>query len=99
MPISPHTTDWLPQLDEHRPVYLALADSIARDLSTGRLNAGDRLPSQRLLAEQLKMNFSTIARGYREAQSRGLIRTRVGSGTEVLAQADSHSARAQRRRH
>ncbi|MGQ7843248.1 aminotransferase-like domain-containing protein [Granulosicoccus sp. 3-233] len=97
MPTSPHTIDWLPQLDEDRPAYLALADSIARDLSTGRLNAGDKLPSQRLLAERLQLNFSTIARGYREAQSRGLIRTRVGSGTEVLAQADSHSARAQRR--
>ncbi len=90
-------TDWLPQLDDNRPAYLSLADSIARDLSTGRLNPGDRLPSQRMLAEQLQMNFSTIARGYREAQSRGLIRTRVGSGTEVLAQADSHSTRAQRR--
>lgn len=90
-------TDWLPQLDEQKPTYLALADSIARDLSTGRLNPGDKLPSQRALAEQLNRNFSTIARGYREAQSRGLIRTRVGSGTEVLAQADSHSARAQRR--
>lgn len=76
---------------------MSLADSIARDLSTGRLNPGDRLPSQRLLASQLNMNFSTIARGYREAQSRGLIRTRVGSGTVVIRQADSQSARAQRR--
>ena len=90
-------TDWLPQLDEDRPAYLALADCIARDLSTGRLNPGDRLPSQRLLARQLQMNFSTIARGYRHAQSRGLIKTRVGSGTEVLAQADSYNTRAQRR--
>ncbi|ASJ73772.1 PLP-dependent aminotransferase family protein [Granulosicoccus antarcticus] len=89
--------EWLPQLDEQRPFYLALADSIARDLSTGRLNSGDRLPSQRSLAEQLDMNFSTVARGYREAQSRGLIKTRVGSGTEVIGLADSQSARAQRR--
>ena len=35
-------TDWLPQLDDNRPAYLSLADSIARDLSTGRLNPGDR---------------------------------------------------------
>lgn len=89
--------DWLPQLDDDRPAYLSLADSIARDLSTGRLNPGDRLPSQRMLAERLQLNLSTIARGYREAQSRGLIRTRVGSGTQALAQADSHSTRAQRR--
>lgn len=91
------TIEWLPQLDEQRPFYLALADSIARDLNTGRLNPGDRLPSQRYLADQLSMNFSTVARGYREAQSRGLIKTRVGSGTEVIGQADSQSARAQRR--
>lgn len=90
-------TDWLPQLEDDRPAYQALADCIARDLSTGRLSPGDRLPSQRLLATRLNMNFSTIARGYREAQSRGLIRTRVGSGTEVLAPADADSARMQRR--
>ena len=88
---------WLPELEGGVPAYRGLADAIARDLALGRLNPGDRLPSQRLLAERLGLNFSTVARGFREAQARGLISTRVGAGSRVLAQGDGAGARARRR--
>ena len=95
---APGTSDgWLPRLDSGVPAYRALADAIARDLALGRLTPGERLPSQRWLAERLGLNFSTVARGFREAQSRGLIATRVGAGSHALAQGDGAGARARRR--
>lgn len=78
--------DWLPDLTQSdRPRYLAIADRIAADIAAGTLIAGDRLPPQRRLAEALGLDFTTVARGYVEAQRRGLVESRVGQGTFVKA--------------
>lgn len=75
---------WLPDLRRWgKPHYLAIAESIADDIRTGRLSVSDRLPPQRVLAERLDLNFTTVARGYVEAQARGLVESRVGQGTFV----------------
>jgi DNA-binding transcriptional MocR family regulator len=78
--------DWTPDIStSDRPRYLALADRIAFDIQIGALVAGDRLPPQRKLAERLGIDFTTVARGYAEAQKRGLIESRTGQGTFVQA--------------
>ena len=66
-----------------KPRYVAIADVIADDMRNGRLAPGARLPAQRVLAEALEVDFTTVARGYQEAQRRGLIESRVGAGTFV----------------
>lgn len=77
-------TDWRPDLQgSDAPRYIAIADSIAADLSNGRLSPGDRLPAQRQLARALGLDFTTVARGYAEARRRGLLSSQVGSGTFV----------------
>jgi DNA-binding transcriptional MocR family regulator len=78
--------EWTPNLaSSNRPRYLAIADLIAADMRDGRLSPGDRLPPQRKLADRLNVDFTTVARGYVEAQKRGLIESRVGQGTFVRA--------------
>lgn len=78
---------WTPDLERHgKPHYKAIADAIAEDVKDGRLFASDRLPPQRELAERLGINFTTVARGYVEAQKRGLIESRVGQGSFVAGQ-------------
>lgn len=78
--------DWLPDLTQSdKPRYLAIADRIAADIAAGTLAAGDRLPPQRRLADRLAVDFTTVARGYVEAQRRGLVESRVGQGTFVKA--------------
>lgn len=64
-------------------VYLQIVDAIAGDIQSGALSASDRMPTQRELAERLKINYATVSRAYREAQRRGLIYSRVGHGTFV----------------
>jgi len=81
-------TDWTPELSRSdKPRYLAIADAIAEDIRNGRLAPSDRLPPQRKLARRLDIDFTTVARGYVEAQKRGLIESRVGHGTFVSASA------------
>ncbi len=80
--------DWMPDLSARdKPHYLAIADAIAEDIRIGRLAPADRLPPQRKLARRLDLDFTTVARGYVEAQKRGLVESRVGQGTFVRASA------------
>ncbi|MDD7973144.1 PLP-dependent aminotransferase family protein [Roseinatronobacter alkalisoli] len=82
--------DWTPDLEtEGRPRYMAIADAIEKDIGRGILAAGVRLPPQRSLADRLGIDFTTVSRGYSEAQSRGLVESHVGRGTFVAKQANS----------
>jgi DNA-binding transcriptional MocR family regulator len=67
----------------NKPAYVAVADLISDEIQSGTLAANQRLPTLRKLARALRLNFTTVARGYAEAQRRGLIDTRPGSGTFV----------------
>src|SRR5258706_12646509 len=73
-------------LDPQReqPLFLQLANSVANDIRSGRLKAGDTLPGSREMAELLGVNRNTIVAGYGELAAEGLIGTRVGGGTFVL---------------
>jgi GntR family transcriptional regulator len=53
---------------------------------SGRLKAGDRLPTIRALAVELKINPNTIAKAYSELEIRGLLVKRTGSGTFICDQ-------------
>ena len=75
---------WTPDIStDGTAVYLAIADAIARDLETGQLQVGDRLPPQRKLANHLGLDFTTVSRGYKEAGRRGLVDSHVGRGTFI----------------
>lgn len=75
---------WSPQIASSAgPVYLSIADAVARDMETGQLQSGDRLPPQRKLAALLGLDFTTVSRGYKEAARRGLVESHVGRGTFI----------------
>lgn len=65
------------------PIYQAIADAISREIESGRLKPGGRLPTQRVLARQLGVTLTTVTRAYVEAQRRGLLNGEVGRGTFV----------------
>ena len=65
------------------PIYQAIADQIGREIETGRMKPGSRLPTQRSLAKQLGVTLTTVTRAYCEAQRRGLLSGEVGRGTFV----------------
>lgn len=82
--MSNHSARWAVAIrNSDKPAYLAIADTIAEDIQSGKLAANQKLPPLRTLAKALKLNFTTVARGYAEAQRRGLINARAGHGTVV----------------
>ena len=85
-------TSWIPELNPDRPRYIAIADAIAADLASGKLNAGDRLPPQRDLAFKLGVTIGTVTRAYQEAAKRGLLSGEVGRGSYLRQPSASQDA-------
>lgn len=81
---------WTPKsLQAEGPRYLAVVARIERDIASGALRPGMRLPPQRELASRLGVDLTTISRAYAEAQRRGLVSGQVGRGTFVRARGDA----------
>jgi GntR family transcriptional regulator len=53
-------------------------------IGLGELRTGEQLPTVRDLAQQLKVNFNTVARAYRILDQAGVINTQHGRGTYIL---------------
>ncbi len=73
------------ELDFHSglPIYLQIVNQIAGQVSTGVLKPGDQLPTVRALAQELRVNFNTVARAYRLLHEARLLSTQQGRGTFV----------------
>jgi len=65
------------------PIYRQIIQQIEYAILSGRMLPGDRLPTIRSLAVDLKTNPNTIARAYGELEIRGILATQVGSGTYI----------------
>src|SRR5579875_2316942 len=65
------------------PLYAQLDRAIRVAIATGRLGAGDRLPTVRQLAVELKVNANTVAKVYSELERAGVLETRRGVGTFI----------------
>ncbi|MFF7446607.1 MULTISPECIES: aminotransferase class I/II-fold pyridoxal phosphate-dependent enzyme [unclassified Streptomyces] len=65
------------------PRYKALVDALASDIRTGRLAAGERLPTHRGLAAREGIAVVTATRVYAELAAMGLVSREQGRGTFV----------------
>lgn len=65
------------------PIYLQVAQSIKRDIVTGKLAPGDKLPSVRELAVNYTINPNTVSRVYKELETEQVCFTKRGMGTFV----------------
>lgn len=64
-------------------------DQIGGLIATGRLAAGERIPSVRQLARDLGVAPGTVAKAYRALESEGFVVSRTGSGTRVSSTAST----------
>ena len=66
------------------PLYEQIKEAIKKEIVTGSLRAGEKLPSVRSLARDLKISILTVKKAYDELVEEGFIETRQGLGSFVL---------------
>jgi GntR family transcriptional regulator len=64
-------------------VYVQIENQVRFAIASGKLKAGDQLPSVRELSERLEVNPNTVAKSYRDLEVMGLLYTRRGMGVYV----------------
>jgi GntR family transcriptional regulator len=65
------------------PIYTQIVNQVQAQVAGGILKPGDQLPTVRSLAEDLRVNFNTIARAYRILDEARIISTQQGRGTYI----------------
>ena len=76
-----------------KPLHLQIADQIQERILSGTLTVGNRLPTVRHLATSAGVSRVTALQAYEALQVRGLIESRVGSGTYVAPPQNRESGR------
>jgi len=66
-----------------RPIYEQVIEEIKKEIVRGEINPGEKLPSQRQMANNIDVNPNTVQRAYREMQARDLVETKRGRGTFI----------------
>ncbi len=79
------------------PVYVQIMDQVRHLIASNTLKPGDQLPTVRQMAADLRVNFNTIARGYRLLDEAGIISTQHGRGTFILEPAGDEPNEKMRR--
>lgn len=80
------------------PIYRQMADQVCRAVATGRLVAGEQMPSVRALAEQLVLNPNTVARSYADLIREGVLEAQKGKGVFVARRRAVYSKAERMRR-
>jgi GntR family transcriptional regulator len=65
------------------PIYLQVKRKVESFISSGHWKKGQRLPTERSLAQKLGVSRNTVSLAYRQLEAEGLITSRQGRGTFV----------------
>lgn len=71
------------EFNNNIPIYIQVIEKIKQDIITGKLKSGDKMPSSRDYANELGINFNTVARVYKEMEMQEILFTKRGLGTFI----------------
>lgn len=71
------------------PIYMQTAEMLIREISSGRLIDGEKLPAEREMASDLGIAVGTLRKALDELGSKGLLERVQGSGNYVRHNADT----------
>ena len=72
-----------PQFDNNIPIYIQLVEQIKIDIISGKIKPGDRLPSVRDYALEMKVNPNTMQKALQELEEIKLVYTERTNGKYV----------------
>lgn len=68
------------------PIYLQIKNQVKAEILSGALEPGEKLPSIRFLAKELRISMITAKRAFDELETEGFIHSVQGKGNFVAAQ-------------
>ncbi|MBE7681192.1 GntR family transcriptional regulator [Paenibacillus sp. P13VS] len=74
------------EFDNNLPIYLQIMQYIKKQIVTGTLKAGDKIPSVRELAAELQINPNTVQRTFQELEREEVVETKRGLGRYVTSE-------------
>ena len=77
LPLTP------PDRRSRDPLHLQIASQIADAIRRGAIDAGERLPSTRVLSRFLGVARNTVIAAYDELMAEGVIESRHGAGARI----------------
>ena len=69
--------------DNERPIYIQLVEMLRKEIFSGKLKTGERLPSVRELALTARVNPNTMQKALVELENEGLVYTERTNGKFV----------------
>lgn len=73
------------QFDNNIPIYVQIVEQLKNYIMSGKIKCGEKLPSVRDLALNIKVNPNTIQKALSELESEGLIYTERTNGKFVTS--------------
>ncbi|WP_299704064.1 GntR family transcriptional regulator [uncultured Tateyamaria sp.] len=77
------------QSPQSLPIYVQIAELLTRDIISGRLIDGERLPPERDMAAELGVSVGTLRKALRDMGEKGLVQSVQGSGNYIRAGGDT----------
>ena len=71
------------EFNNKEPIYLQIVELVKKNIATGDLVPGDKLPSVREMSKDLGVNPNTLQRSYGELERLGITYTRRGMGSFI----------------
>lgn len=70
-------------VEDDAPLYQRIARWVEDQIGSGALQSGDRVPSERQIADELGASRMTARQALKSLEKRGLVETRIGRGVFV----------------
>lgn len=75
-------------VDNSQPIYRQIVEDFKKKIVREDLKQGDKIPSQREYAQNVRVNPNTVQRAYREMELMQMVETLRGQGTFICASPD-----------
>lgn len=83
--------------NDHKAIYLQIADQMVEDVLKGKTKAGERALSVRELAAQIQVNPNTVVRSYGLLEQEGILQNQRGIGYYIAEDSMEKAQKLKRR--
>ncbi len=82
--------------DSGRPIYKQIVEQVLVKIKKGELKPGDKLPTEREMAEKLCIARGTVKKAYKELADNNITEVIHGSGNYIYSDSDSYNLERRR---